>query len=74
MAIQFDNTNTGVATLKPATSGTLTLTLPSADGTSGQALTTHGSGQLAFSTGGGGGGGGDSSPIPKLQSWSIGGF
>ena len=56
MAIQFDNTNTGVATLKPATSGTLTLTLPSADGTSGQALTTNGSGQLAFSTVGGGGG------------------
>jgi len=69
MAIQFDNTNTGVATLKPATSGTLTLTLPSADGTTGQALTTNGAGQLAFSTVGGGG---TSSPIPKLQSWSIG--
>jgi hypothetical protein len=55
MAIQFDNTNTGSATLKPATSGTLNLTLPSADGTSGQALTTNGSGQLAFSTVGGGG-------------------
>jgi hypothetical protein len=70
MAIQFDNTNTGSATLKPATSGTLNLTLPSADGTSGQALTTDGAGQLAFTTVGGGGG--DSSPIPKLQSWSIG--
>ena len=57
MAIQFDNTNTGVATLKPASSGTLTLTLPTADGTSGQAITTNGSGQLAFSTVGGGGGG-----------------
>jgi hypothetical protein len=55
MAIQFDNTNTGSATLKPATSGTLALTLPSADGTTGQALTTNGSGQLAFSTVGGGG-------------------
>ena len=55
MAIQFDNTNTGVATLKPASSGTLTLTLPAADGTSGQAITTNGSGQLAFSTVGGGG-------------------
>ena len=55
MAIQFDNTNTGVATLKPATSGTLALTLPSADGTNGQALTTNGSGQLSFSTVGGGG-------------------
>jgi hypothetical protein len=56
MAIQFDNTNTGTATLRPATSGTIALTLPSADGTSGQALTTNGSGQLAFSTVGGGGG------------------
>jgi hypothetical protein len=55
MAIQFDNTNTGSATLRPATSGTLALTLPSADGTTGQALTTNGSGQLAFSTVGGGG-------------------
>jgi hypothetical protein len=54
MAIQFDNTNTGVATLKPATSGTLALTLPSADGTNGQALTTNGSGQLSFATPSGG--------------------
>jgi hypothetical protein len=56
MPIQFDNTNTGVATLKPATSGTIALTLPSADGTSGQAITTDGSGNLAFTTVGGGGG------------------
>jgi hypothetical protein len=55
MAIRFDNTNTGSATLKPAASGTLVLTLPTADGTSGQALTTDGSGQLSFSTVGGGG-------------------
>lgn len=54
MAIQFDNTNTGSATLKPAASGTLVLTLPTADGTSGQALTTNGSGQLSFSTPAGG--------------------
>jgi hypothetical protein len=56
MAIQFDNTNTGTATLRPATSGTIALTLPSADGTSGQAITTDGSGNLAFTTVGGGGG------------------
>jgi hypothetical protein len=56
MAIQFDNTNTGTATLRPATTGTIALTLPSADGTSGQAITTNGSGQLAFTTVGGGGG------------------
>lgn len=71
MAIQFDNTNTGVATLKPATSGTLNLTLPAADGTTGQALTTDGAGQLAFTTVGGGGG---STPAPKslLDTWMIG--
>lgn len=50
MAIQFDNSNAGTITLKPATSGSPTLTLPSADGTSGQALTTDGAGQLTFTT------------------------
>jgi hypothetical protein len=50
MAIQFDNTNTGVATLKPAATGTLSLTLPSADGTSGQLIATDGSGNLSFTT------------------------
>lgn len=49
MAIQFDNSNTGTLTLKPASSGTLTLTLPSADGTAGQFLQTNGSGVLSFS-------------------------
>ena len=34
----------------PNISTTLNLTLPSADGTSGQALTTNGSGTLAFGT------------------------
>ena len=48
MAIQFDNTNTGVVTLKPAASGTLTLTLPSADGTANQVIATDGSGNLSF--------------------------
>jgi VCBS repeat-containing protein len=70
MAIQFDNTNTGVATLKPATSGTLTLTLPSADGTTGQAITTDGAGQLAFTTVGGGGG--TAAPKSLLDTWMIG--
>jgi hypothetical protein len=50
MPIQFDNTNTGVATLSPASSGTLTLTLPSADGTNGQALVTNGSGALSWAS------------------------
>lgn len=50
MAIQFDNSNTGVVTLKPASSGSYSLTLPSADGTNGQVLQTDGSGVLSFAT------------------------
>jgi len=48
MAIQFDNSNTGTVTLKPPASGTLTLTLPSADGTAGQVIQTNSSGVLSF--------------------------
>lgn len=50
MAIQFNNTNTGTITLSPPSSGTVALTLPSADGTSGQVLQTNGSGTLSFTT------------------------
>ena len=56
MAIQFNNTNTGTITLSPPSSGTVALTLPAADGTSGQVLQTNGSGVLSFVTVGGGGG------------------
>ena len=46
-----------VAFSAPATvSANLTWTLPAADGTSGQFLTTDGSGTLSWTTGGGGGG------------------
>jgi hypothetical protein len=51
MAIQFDNTNTGTVTLKPASSGTVAFTLPSADGAGGQLLQTDGSGVLSFGYG-----------------------
>jgi hypothetical protein len=51
MAINFDNSNAGVITLKPAASGTLTLVLPSADGTTGQFLKTDGVGNLSFGSG-----------------------
>jgi len=54
MAIQFNNTNTGTITLSPPSSGTVALTLPSADGTSGQVLQTNGSGVLSFATPAGG--------------------
>ena len=50
MAIQFNNTNTGTVTLSPPSSGTVALTLPAADGTSGQVLQTNGSGVLSFAT------------------------
>lgn len=53
MAIQFDNTNTGVATLKPAASGSVELVLPSTDGSGGYALATDGSGNLSFVDGSG---------------------
>lgn len=53
MAIQFDNTNTGTVTLKPPASGSVALVLPSADGTSGQVISTDGSGNLSFTTAGG---------------------
>jgi len=43
--------------LGPNTAATVNLTLPSADGTSGQALQTNGSGTLSFATLGIGGGG-----------------
>ena len=44
------------APTQTTSSADLTLTLPVADGTSGQALTTNGSGALSFATVGGGAG------------------
>lgn len=56
MSINFDHTGGGDITLKAPPSGTVTLTLPTADGTNGQVLQTNGSGQLSFTTVSGGGG------------------
>ena len=50
MAIQFNNTGTGSVTLASPSSGTVNLTLPSADGTNGQVIQTNGSGTLSFTT------------------------
>jgi hypothetical protein len=50
MAIQFNNFGTGIVTLASPSSGTVALTLPSADGTSGQVIQTNGSGTLSFVT------------------------
>jgi hypothetical protein len=52
-----------VALRAPATVGSsVTFSLPSADGTSGQVLATDGSGNFSFADGGGGGGSGSSYP------------
>lgn len=56
MTVQVDNSTNGVVTLKAPVSGALTITLPTTDGTTGQALVTNGSGVLSFSTVGGGSG------------------
>jgi hypothetical protein len=50
MGVQLNNTGTGVVTLASPASGTVSLTLPSADGSSGQVLQTNGSGGLSFVT------------------------
>lgn len=51
MAINFDNSNAGVITLKPGVSGTVTFALPIADGTAGQFIRTDGAGTLSFGAG-----------------------
>jgi hypothetical protein len=59
-AVRFADTDSSnyVAFKAPGTiSSNVTWTLPSADGTSGQVLSTDGSGTLSWATGGGGGGG-----------------
>jgi len=58
--LESDTTGKGVVLRAPASmAADLALTLPSADGTNGQVLTTNGSGVLSFTTVSGGGGGGD---------------
>ena len=48
MAIQFSNTGTGSITLKPATSGSWSYTLPQVDGSAGYYLGTNGSGSYQW--------------------------
>lgn len=59
--LEEGTTGNGIKLQAPTgVTGTPTFTLPSADGTNGQVLTTNGSGTLSFTTvSGGGGGGGD---------------
>lgn len=53
MSIDINNTNAGKVTLNSPVSGTTTITFPSTAGSSGQALTTDGAGNLSFATVGG---------------------
>lgn len=55
MPIPLNHSGAGSVTLKAPTSGTVTYTLPGADGTSGQVLSTNGSGTLSWASAGGGG-------------------
>ena len=50
MPIPLNHSGAGTITLKAPNSGTVTFTLPSADGTSAQVLQTNGSGVLSFGT------------------------
>lgn len=56
--LRLSGATSGYVGLAPAAvAGTVTYTLPSADGTSGQVLSTNGGGTLSWATAGGGGGG-----------------
>lgn len=56
MAIQFDNSNTGVVTLKPGASGSYSLVLPTAlPGVAGYVLASDLSGNLSWAVNGSGG-------------------
>ena len=50
MPIPLDHAGAGVITLKAPASGTVTFTLPSADGSNAQVMQTNGSGVLSFVT------------------------
>jgi len=65
--LRLSGATSGYVGLAPAAAaGSTTYTLPSADGTSGQVLSTNGSGTLSWATAGGGGGGG-----PILESYQT---
>jgi hypothetical protein len=54
MPIPLNHSGAGSVTLKAPTSGTVTYTLPGADGTTGQVLSTNGTGTLSWATASGG--------------------
>jgi hypothetical protein len=72
----LDQDNSHYVGLKGANtvSANVVWTLPNADGTSGQVLSTDGAGQLAWTTGGGGGGGTPGGANTQLQFNNAGAF
>ena len=67
--IRLDGASSGYTTIKaPFTGNNINYTLPSADGTSGQVLSTNGSGTLSWTTTGGGGG---SAAGAQAYAWFI---
>jgi hypothetical protein len=63
----YGATNGGTLLQAPTTGSTITYTLPGADGTSGQVLSTNGSGTLSWATASGGGG----TSLPAVKSQSL---
>jgi hypothetical protein len=72
--LKIKNAGAGfVSFTAPVGTYSLAYTLPSADGTNGQVLTTNGSGTLSWTTAGGGGGGGvsGSGTMGTIPKWST---
>lgn len=72
-ALRLNGSSSGYVALAPAAAaGSTTYTLPSADGTNGQVLSTDGSGTLSWATASGGGGGGtDLAVVRKVASLRL---
>jgi hypothetical protein len=74
--LRLSGSSSGYVGFAPAAAaGSTTYTLPSADGSSGQFLSTNGSGTLSWATGGGGGGspGGSNTQVQFNNSGAFGG-
>jgi len=74
--LRLSGSSSGYVGLAPAAAaGSTTYTLPSADGTSGQFLSTNGTGTLSWATGSGGGGspGGSNTQVQFNNSGAFGG-
>jgi len=73
--LRLSGSSSGYVGFAPAAAaGSTTYTLPSTDGTTGQVLSTNGSGTLSWATGGGGGGGSPGGSNTQVQYNSSGSF